>query len=144
MPTDQLHAETGPITSRLNFQRTQGRELARAPTAGCRACHPGDMVFAFALTIPGLAVGLVVLGVVDVMIFRRRGRRLLRRHGSRDASVAPVAYDEAAAFFMPGKRTELEQRQSAAMLRDDPEGGAPPTTTVDLELGTAVVSHPRH
>jgi Family of unknown function (DUF6191) len=111
----------------------------------CRAFRGGRrgtlviVAFAFALTIPGLAVGLVVLGVVDVVLFRRRGRRLLRRHGSRDSSIAPVAYDEAAAFFMPGKRTELEVRQAASMLRDHPDDGAPPTTAVDLERGTVVV-----
>jgi len=112
--------------------------------ASRRACHPGGVAFAFALTIPGLAVGLVVLGVIDVMFFRRRGRRLLPRHGSRDVSVVPVAYDEAAAFFTPGKRTELRQRQVESMLRDDPDGGAPPTTIVDLELGTAVLRFSGH
>jgi hypothetical protein len=98
--------------------------------------------YAFALTIPGLAVALVVLGVVDVVLFRRQGRRLL---GSRDRRRAvPVAYDEAAAFLAPAKRVELEERQSRSLVRDTVDDGAGPRgrarVRVDLDAGRALLS----
>ncbi|WP_323184530.1 DUF6191 domain-containing protein [Streptomyces sp. NBC_00199] len=43
-----------------------------------------------------------------------------------------------------GKQSELSERQSALILRDDEEDGAPPhRTMMDLEGGTAVVRMPR-
>jgi hypothetical protein len=98
------------------------------------------VTYAFALTIPGLAVGLVLLGLADLVLFRRTGRRLLR--GSRHGRVAPTAYDEATAFFAPGKRFELEERQTASVVVDGTEQRAPGTTTVDLAGGTARVTRP--
>jgi hypothetical protein len=93
------------------------------------------VAYVFAMTIPGLAIALIVLGAVDVALFRRRGRRIF---GSRRRSgAAPVAYDEAAALFTPGKRLELEQRQSASLLRETPDDGAPAATAIDLIAGTA-------
>lgn len=93
------------------------------------------MAYLFALTIPGLATALVVLGVVDVMLVRHRGTRLLGR--GRAAAFAPVAYDEATALFTPGKRLELEERHSVSMLRQAPDDGAPPRSRLDLDRGTA-------
>ena len=98
------------------------------------------MAYLFALTIPGLAIGLVVLGVVDVTLFRRRGTRLANRR--RRAGAAPVAYDEAASFFAPGKRLELEQRHTASLMRQTPDDGAPPRTRLDLDRGTARLASP--
>ena len=93
------------------------------------------MAFLFALTIPGLATALVVLGIVDVMLFRRRGARLLGRTSRPGA--APAAYDEAGAFFEPGKRVELDQRHSTSLIRQTLDDGAPPRTRLDLDRGTA-------
>lgn len=47
-------------------------------------------------------------------------------------------------FFMtlPGLvvlLTALKERQSALVMRDDEEDGAPPWSTVDLRAGTAVI-----
>jgi Family of unknown function (DUF6191) len=98
------------------------------------------MAFAFAMTIPGLAVALVVLGAVDVVIFRRSGGRLFAR--ARNPRAVPVAYDEAAAFFTPSKRIELEQRQSSSLLRQSPDDGAPPRTRIDFDAGTARLPAP--
>jgi hypothetical protein len=93
------------------------------------------MGYVFAMTIPGLAIVLVILGLLDVVLFRRSGSRLIGPRRARRA--APTAYDEAAAFFAPGKRIELEARQSEALMRETFDDGAPPTTEVDLEAGTA-------
>jgi hypothetical protein len=95
--------------------------------------------YLFALTIPGLAVALVVLGAADVLLHRRSGRRLL---GSRRrVGAIPVAYDEAAALFAPGKRIELEQRQSVELLRQTEDDGRT-LTAVDLDRGVARVVRP--
>jgi hypothetical protein len=95
--------------------------------------------YAFALTIPELAVALVVLEVVDVLLFRRRGQRLLGFRGS-GQRAAPVAYDEVAAFLTPAKRVELEERQSRSLVRDTVEDGAGSRTRVDLDAGRVVLA----
>ena len=41
--------------------------------------------------------------------------------------------------FSTGKQSELEERRSAPVMRDDEEDGAPPRSTVDLRGGTAVI-----
>ncbi len=100
----------------------------------------GVVVYLFALTIPGLAIALVILGVIDVTLFRRGGTRLLG--GRRVAGATPAAYDEASALFSPGKRLELEQRHTSSLLRQSPDDGAPPTVRLDLDRGTAWVTRP--
>ncbi|MGW2086767.1 DUF6191 domain-containing protein [Streptomyces sp. NPDC001880] len=43
----------------------------------------------------------------------------------------------------PGKQSELKERQSALLMRDDEEDGAPPhRSTVDLDGGGAVIRLP--
>ena len=105
---------------------------------GARRCtaYRYRVAFLFALTIPGLAVTLVLLGTLDLLVFRRFGARLLGERGTR---AAPAAYDEAAAVFHPGKRLELDQRQTTALLRQTADEGAPPRVSVDLYRGTAVI-----
>ncbi|MEW2115486.1 DUF6191 domain-containing protein [Streptomyces sp. NPDC005474] len=54
------------------------------------------------------------------------------------------AWNSLHATFSPGKESELKERQSALIMRDDEEDGAPPhRTTVDLEGGVAVIRMPR-
>ncbi len=49
---------------------------------------------------------------------------------------------EGNASFSPGKQNELKERQSALVMRDDEEDGAPPPTRVDLDGGLAVMPLP--
>ena len=86
------------------------------------------MGLAFALTIPGLVVVLVVLGAVDRLVRRRKG-----------AALAATAWAELDAGLQPGKRLEMEERRAEASRRDDVEDGAPPRSTVDLDGGIAIV-----
>ncbi|WP_436841903.1 DUF6191 domain-containing protein [Streptomyces bobili] len=63
---------------------------------------------------------------------------------TRLTNCAATGFEQLHASHSPGKRSELEERQSALVMRDDEEDGAPPNrTTVDLAGGTAVVRLPR-
>ena len=86
------------------------------------------MGIAFALTIPGLVMVLVVLGAVDRLVRRKKG-----------AALAATAWAELDAGLQPGKRLKMEERRAEALRRDDVEDGAPPLSTVDLDGGVAIV-----
>ncbi|GDY60239.1 hypothetical protein SVIO_108620 [Streptomyces violaceusniger] len=67
------------------------------------------------------------------------GRRLHRPDGMDDRHDWPVLTGSS-----PGKQNELKERQSALVMPDNEDDGAPPNrTTVDLDGGTAVVRMPR-
>ncbi len=52
--------------------------------------------------------------------------------------MSATGFEELHARFSAGKQYELKERQSALMLRDDGEDGAPPNRTeVDLARGSA-------
>lgn len=54
-----------------------------------------------------------------------------------------TGFEQLHGALSPGKQHELSERQSALLLRDDDEDGAPPhRTRVDLEGGVAVVRLP--
>ncbi|MEV6732653.1 MULTISPECIES: DUF6191 domain-containing protein [unclassified Streptomyces] len=62
------------------------------------------------------------------------------RNSVRQGQISATGFEQLHASFSPGKQNELKERQSALVLRDDEEDGAPPhRTTVDLEAGIAVV-----
>ncbi|GAA1290714.1 DUF6191 domain-containing protein [Saccharothrix xinjiangensis] len=92
------------------------------------------MGLAFALSIPGLAVLLVALAA---------GERLLgwvRRRAGRHPVVSATAFDEFTAIVHGSKRVELDQRQTALVLGEDEESGAPPRGPVDLDSGSVRLS----
>ncbi|MFD4996197.1 DUF6191 domain-containing protein [Streptomyces buecherae] len=61
----------------------------------------------------------------------------------RAPSVSATGFDQLHASFSPGEQHELKEGQSALVLPDDEDDGAPPhRTTVDLERGTVVVRVP--
>ncbi|WP_331770887.1 DUF6191 domain-containing protein (plasmid) [Embleya sp. NBC_00888] len=97
------------------------------------------------MTLPTMVVLLTVVAFVDQMMLRagRAGLLPWRNSGSR-GQVSATGFEQLHATFSPGKQSELKERQTALLLRDDEEDGAPPNrTTVDLERGTAVVRMPR-
>ncbi|ONI84980.1 hypothetical protein ALI22I_31485 [Saccharothrix sp. ALI-22-I] len=83
----------------------------------------------FAMSIPGLAVLLLVLAAGE-----RLWKAIRRRKGH--PVISATALDEFTTLFSGGKHIELEQRQITLMLGEDEESGAPPRGPVDLDSGT--------
>ncbi|MFE2551209.1 DUF6191 domain-containing protein [Streptomyces sp. NPDC059355] len=99
------------------------------------------MEFAVFVTLPGLVLVLTAVAFADQVLLRAgRAGVLPWRNSVRQGQVSATGFEQLHASFSPGKQNELKERQSALVLRDDEEDGAPPhRTTVDLEAGTAVV-----
>ncbi|MFI1014260.1 DUF6191 domain-containing protein [Streptomyces sp. NPDC020965] len=95
------------------------------------------MEFVVFMTLPGLVIILVAIAFGDQLL-RMTGR------GKRRGQVSSTGFEQLHASFSPGKQNELKERQSALLMRDDEEDGAPPhRSTVDLDGGRAVVRLPR-
>ncbi|KUJ35916.1 DUF6191 domain-containing protein [Streptomyces sp. MI02-2A] len=96
------------------------------------------------MTLPGLVILLTVLAFVDQLLLRLgRAGILPWRNGARQGQISATGFEQLHASLSPGKQSELKERQSALLMRDDEEDGAPPNrTTVDLDGGTAVVRMP--
>jgi hypothetical protein len=99
------------------------------------------MEFAVFMTLPGLVIVLTVVAFTDQLLLRAGRAGLLPwRQGGRQGQVSATGFEQLHASFSPGKQSELKERQSALVMRDDEEDGAPPHhTTVDLAGGVAVV-----
>ncbi|MFD8725993.1 DUF6191 domain-containing protein [Streptomyces sp. NPDC059629] len=102
------------------------------------------MQFVFFMTLPGLVVLLTVLAFVDQLLMRAgRAGVLPWRNAGRRGQISATGFEQLHAALSAGKQNELKERQSALVLRDDEEDGAPPRSTVDLTAGTAVIRIPR-
>ncbi len=105
------------------------------------------MGFIIFMTLPGLVLALLAMAAVD-QILQRMGRAGLlpwrRSTSGGHAGISAIAFEELdASLGAGGKQNELKERQTALMLRDDEEDGAPPNrTVVDLDNGTAVIRAP--
>jgi hypothetical protein len=99
------------------------------------------MAFIVLMTLPGLVILLTVLAFTDQLLLQiGRARVLPWRNPGRQGQVSAVGFEQLHASFSAGKQHELKERQSALLLRDDEEDGAPPNRTrIDLDSGTAVV-----
>ncbi|TRO61658.1 DUF6191 domain-containing protein [Streptomyces sp. IB201691-2A2] len=99
------------------------------------------MEFAVFASLPGLVILLTVIAFVDQLMLRAgRAGVLPWRNGARTGQVSATGFEQLHGALSPGKQHELNERQSALVLRDDEEDGAPPhRTRVDLDGGTAVV-----
>ena len=93
------------------------------------------MGLVFALTIPGLAVLLVALAVVERLASRLRRRSPLYRKRRHALSAAGV--DVLSAAMTPGKALDIDQRRSTELMREDETDGAPPRSRIDLDRGVA-------
>ncbi|MER5357444.1 DUF6191 domain-containing protein [Streptomyces sp. NPDC002785] len=61
------------------------------------------------------------------------------RNSVRRGQVPATGFEQLHASFSPGKRSELKERRSAPLLRDDKEDGAPPhRCTADLDGSRAM------
>ncbi|MFB8775451.1 DUF6191 domain-containing protein [Streptomyces broussonetiae] len=103
------------------------------------------MGFAVFVTLPGLVIPLTVVALVDqVLLHAGRAGLLHWRNGARVGQVSATGFEQLHGALSPGKQHELKERQSALLMRDDEEDGAPPNRTrVDLGGGVAVVRLPR-
>ncbi|MFD4830311.1 DUF6191 domain-containing protein [Streptomyces uncialis] len=102
------------------------------------------MEFVFFATLPGLVILLTLIAIVDqILLHAGRAGVLPWRNGGRAGQVSATGFEQLHGAFSPGKQSELKERQSALVMRDDEEDGAPPNhTRVDLDNGTAVVRLP--
>jgi hypothetical protein len=99
--------------------------------------------FVFFMTLPGLVVLLTVLAFVDQLLLRAgRAGVLPWRNAARQGQISATGFEQLHAALSPGKQSELKERQSALVMRDDEEDGAPPHSTVDLTSGKAVIRLP--
>jgi len=103
------------------------------------------MGFIVFMTLPGLVLMLTALAVVDQVLLRAGRAGLLPwRPGSRQGQISATGFEQLHAQFSAGKQNELKERQSALMLRDEDEDGAPPhRTQIDLTRGSAVIRLPK-
>jgi Family of unknown function (DUF6191) len=96
----------------------------------------------FFMTIPGLAVGLILLAALDragLWLHDRSGLPWYR-NGHRPAHAAGL--DELQAVFQSGTRHAIERRRAELVLRDDEHDGAPPLVRVDLDKGHVLITRP--
>ncbi|WP_230193889.1 DUF6191 domain-containing protein [Streptomyces coriariae] len=102
------------------------------------------MGFAVFMTLPGLVILLTVVAFADQLVLRAGRAGLLPwRNSARQGQISATGFEQLHASFSPGKQNELKERQSALVMRDDEEDGAPANrTTVDLDGGVAVVRMP--
>ncbi|MYV57524.1 DUF6191 domain-containing protein [Streptomyces sp. SID3212] len=103
------------------------------------------MEFLVFMTLPGLVILLTVTAFADQLLLRvGRAGLLPWRNSVRQGQISATGFEQLHASFSPGKQSELKERRSALILRDDEEDGAPPNrTTVDLDGRTAVIRLPR-
>lgn len=83
----------------------------------------------FALTLPGLVIGLVGFALVA---------RLTGRGGA-----AATGLDVLGTALAPGRQHLADERNRVELTRGEESDGAPPRTRVDLDRGTATVRLPR-
>ncbi|MFJ7589077.1 DUF6191 domain-containing protein [Streptomyces sp. NPDC097617] len=101
------------------------------------------MGFVIFMTLPGLALMLTAVAFLDLALLRAGRAGLLPwRWNGRQGQVSATGFEQLHASFSPGKQNELKERQSALVMRDDEEDGAPPRTRVDLDGGLAVIRLP--
>ena len=88
----------------------------------------------FAMTLPGLVVILVVVGVIEVLSVRRR-----RRRGDTAAAskVAWTGFDVLGLALAPSTRHKLEHDEFLESSRHEAGDSAPPRSHVDLDTGIA-------
>ncbi|MFJ5926026.1 DUF6191 domain-containing protein [Kitasatospora sp. NPDC092948] len=103
------------------------------------------MGFIVFMTLPGLVLILTALAVVDQVLLRAGRAGLLPwRPGGRQGQISATGFEQLHAQFSAGKQNELKERQSALMLRDEDEDGAPPHgSRIDLTRGSAVIRLPK-
>ncbi len=92
------------------------------------------MGFLLAMTLPALVLALTVLGVLEMMSAKNRGRR--------GSAMSSTGFDILQEALYPSKKHEIEQRDHEALMAEEDADGAPPRTRIDLDKGTAHIRLP--
>lgn len=93
------------------------------------------------ITLFILAAGRLILHWAQDRGWIRQSRS--RRRAPSQRGLGATATEELHALIYGGKRAQLEQRRIELVLRDDEDSGAPPTSGIDLDAGTATIRIPR-
>jgi hypothetical protein len=96
----------------------------------------------FFLTIPGLAVGLTLLAVLDRVGLWLHHRSGLPWYRDGHRPVHAAGLDELQSVFAPGTRHAVERRRAELVLREEEHDGAPPLVRVDLARGQVLITRP--
>ena len=100
----------------------------------------------FVLTLPGLVCLLVLLVALErfgLWAHRRSWlpwRRRTEPPGAQALPLSSIGFEEVDALLTGAKRTELAERHSRTMLRDEEGDGAPPRLLVDLDRGEVPIA----
>ena len=98
----------------------------------------------FAMTIPGLVCLLALVALVDQLALRAgRARWIPWRGTGREGQISATGFEQLHAVFAAGKQTQLDERGSSLVLRDDEGDGAPPRGPLDLDGGPVRIRLPR-
>jgi hypothetical protein len=93
-----------------------------------------------ALTLPGLVLLLLALGVLELAATRLRRRSPL--HGRHRYALSGAGVDVFSAALDPAREIERETHRATALLREDTGDGAPPRSRIDLDGRVAVLVVP--
>lgn len=92
------------------------------------------------MTLPGLVLVLTAVAFIDQLMLRAGRAGILPWRGKdRQGQISSTGFEQLHASFSPGKQSELEERKTTLMLRDEEGDAAPPRSTVDLDGGTATI-----
>jgi hypothetical protein len=92
----------------------------------------------WAMSLPGLIFGLVLLAALEKVAGWLAGRGLLPWRRDRGGTPAAAAgFDELGAVLSAGQAELNRHKQSTLIMPATHSDGAPPRSTVDLETGTA-------
>ncbi len=92
------------------------------------------------LSLPALVVLLTGLAVVETLLLRLGKAGFIPwRRPSGTRGVASTGFEVLQGHLSAGKAQELKQRHTSLVLREDEEAGAPPTSYIDLDEGTATI-----
>ncbi|MFB7717369.1 DUF6191 domain-containing protein [Nocardia sp. NPDC056100] len=92
-----------------------------------------------AMTIPGLAILIIVVAFAEVgyrKVTGRTGLPWMRGSEDENRSAAAIGFEQFGSVFESGKKHEFEQRQSVLMHRENPGDGTD-GMKIDLTTGKA-------
>jgi hypothetical protein len=87
-----------------------------------------------AMTLPALVLLLTVLGVLDLISAKHRGRR--------GTAMSSTGFDVLQEALHPTRKYQTEQRDHEALMAEEDAEGAPARTRIDLDRGTAHIVLP--
>lgn len=93
-----------------------------------------------AMTIPGLAIALIVFAFAETTWRKLTGKTLVPWMRGDGRPVSAVGLEQFDALFVAGRHQEFDQVQSTLMYRENPGDGAPGGVDLDLQSGRATLA----